>query len=127
MIHFLSRRLRSWRHHRVVDNHRVRILLPTLVVRFLIAEARGLVLGFLGAFGFQRVLFRVPHLYDFVPKLFLFGCVFVPELFPLRGVFLQSPFFFEAFLLQIPFFSLALKLLFLFELDELKSSQFLLC
>ena len=92
MIPFLSRRLRSWRHHRVVDIHHVRILLPTLVVRFLIAEARGLLLGFLGAFGFQRVLFRVRLLYDFVPKLFLLGCVFASEPFLLRGVFSPDPF-----------------------------------
>ena len=69
----------------MVDNHHVRILLPTLVVRFLIAEARGLLSGFLGAFGFQRVLFRVR-------LLFLLGCVFVPEPLLLRGVFAPDPF-----------------------------------
>ena len=59
----------------MVDDHHILILLPTLVVRFLIAEARGLLLGFLGALGFQRVLFRVRLLYDFVPKLFARRCV----------------------------------------------------
>ena len=57
------------------DNHHVRILLPTLVVRFLIAEALGFLLEFLAAFGFQRVFFRVQHLDSFVPKLFARRCV----------------------------------------------------
>ena len=75
----------------MVDNHHVRILLPTLVL-FLIAEARGLLLGFLGAFGFQRVLFRVRLLYDFVQKLLPLRGVFASEPFLLRGVFAPDPF-----------------------------------
>jgi len=57
---------------------------------------------------------------------FLFGAFLFQSSFLFEAFLLQSPFFFEGFLLQIPFFSLALKPLFLFELDELKSSQFLL-
>ena len=82
----------------MVDNHYVRILLPTLVVQFLISEARGLLLGFLGAFGFQRVLFRVRHLYDFARR-----CVFASELLSLRGVFASESFLHRGVFAPEPF------------------------